>query len=180
MNCIPNIYADIIPFYGAAGFSLGMKFDDFISKANHMQASDEFICNWWDGSNDIHKEIWHIKDEIITDFFDKNPSTRLVSCYWNHDVLMVFSSNNPNSTPVLESITLAGNYSGKVLGVFGINDVIGSFSHDYNFEIYADACYLLPKNSDSVIGAEIYLGHMDENSEDFLDQKIFGIRIYQE
>lgn len=180
MNDTPNIYADIIPFHSAVGFSLDMKFDDFISKASYKKASDEFICNWWDTSYGAHEKIWHIKDKISTDFFDKNLSQRIVSCYWHHNILMVFCSNHTDSTPVLESITLAGNYAGKVLGIFGINDVIGSFGHDYDFEIYADACYLLPKNSDSVIGAEIYLAHMDRSAEDFLDQKIFGIRIYQD
>lgn len=30
MNYIPNMNAEIIPFQSAAGFCLGMKFDDFM------------------------------------------------------------------------------------------------------------------------------------------------------
>ena len=46
---------------------------------------------------------------------------------------------------VLESITLGQNYHGKLSGCVGVNDVIGHFSDGYDFEIYADACYLMPK-----------------------------------
>lgn len=83
---------------------------------------------------------------------------------------------------VLKSIILGQNYHGKLNGCVGVNDIIGHFSDDYDFEIYADACYLMPKNSqdDAVIGAEIHLNNFDINSKEFLEQRIIGIRIYSQ
>ncbi|MPW47588.1 hypothetical protein CPI40_06470 [Moraxella catarrhalis] len=178
MNYMPNMNAEIIPFQSAAGFCLGMKFDNFICNVKYIHASDDFICNKHSIENISNMEIWRIKDETISDFFDSSQLHRIVHCYWNHDVLLVFSGQDC----VLESITLGQNYHGKLSGCVGVNDVIGHFSDGYDFEIYADACYLMPKNSqdDAVIGAEIHLSNLDINSKEFLEQRIIGIRIYSQ
>ncbi|VEG13353.1 Uncharacterised protein [Moraxella cuniculi] len=177
MNYIPNMNAEIIPFQGAAGFCLGMEIDHFICNVKYIHASDDFIYNRYSVENISNMEIWRIKDEINPDFFDNSKSHRTVHCYWNHDVLLVFSGQEDC---VLESITLGQNYQGKLIGCVGVNDVLGRFSDDYDFEIYADACYLMPKNSqdDAVIGAELHLSTLDTNSKEFLEQRIIGIRIY--
>lgn len=178
MNYVPNMNAEIIPFQSAAGFYLGMRFDDFICNTKHIRASDDFISNRYSVENISNMQIWRIKDETIPCFFNNNQLHRMVHCYWNHDVLLVFSGQNC----ILESITLGHNYSGKLDGCVGVNDIIGHFNDDYDFEIYDDACYLAPKNSqdDAVIGAEIYLSNLDMSSKMFLEQKIIGIRIYTE
>lgn len=71
MNYTPNMNAEIIPFQSAAGFCLGMKFDDFICNVKYIHASDEFLANRYsiEKENISNMEIWRIKDETIPDFF---------------------------------------------------------------------------------------------------------------
>lgn len=175
MKYIPKLDAEIIPFHSSAGFKLGMSFNDFIENVKYKKATDEFISRWY--SNDPVKSTegcWYIDDNYIQNIFTNE---RIISCYWNNDVVLTFS----DETCSLNSILVCGNYYGKLLGNVSIGDNLYDVNKIYNFEFYGDSTYLMYKDQyDEVIGAEIMTDYLSEYSDLILDQIILAIRIYSE
>lgn len=177
MKYVPKLNAEIIPFHRSAGFELGMSFNDFIENTKYKKATDEFVFRWY--SNDPIQSTegyWYIDDRSIENILNNNARERIISCYWNNDVLLIFSGE----TCSLTSILVCGHYDGKLLGNVSIGNYLNDLNKIYDFEFYGDSTYLMHKdNHNEVIGAEImtnYLGYSDL----MLDQRILAIRIYNE
>lgn len=178
MKYIPKLNAEIIPFHSSAGFELGMPFNDFIENIKYKKATDEFIFRWY--SNNPIKSTdgcWYIEDVYIQNILNNNTSERIISCYWDNDVLLTFSGEDCS----LSSIIVCGNYHGKLLGNVSIGDNLNNVNKIYNLEFYGDSTYLIHKSEDDeVIGAEIMTSYLSEHSNSILDQIILAIRIYSE
>ncbi|VEG13355.1 hypothetical protein [Moraxella cuniculi] len=145
---------------------------------NIKKATDEFLSRWY--SNNPIKSTegyWYIEDIYSQNILNNNVGERIISCYWNNDVLLIFSGKDCS----LNSIIVCGNYYGKLLGNVSIGDNLIDVHKIYNFEFYADTLYLMHKDEyDEVIGAEIMTNYLSDYSDLILDQIILAIGIYSE
>jgi len=134
-NLVPDLYAPIIPNKGAAGFSLGMRYADFLGQTGHL-----FIDDYLEKS--IFDNVWRVYEqkefnEITQIQYDFN------YCYWNDAVVLVFNGDSSE----LESIQLYSGYKGALFDEFHIGDKLSKIHEKFNFYFYADVHYLIDNNA---------------------------------
>lgn len=155
----PNMYADIQPSLGAAGYQIGMDFNQFF-----QAISGNFIFQRTDiDLSLIKKDIW------VVEFFSNEyyPDRKFAS--WNNSVILIFDNNT------LSSITLKNEYKGKFLNKIGIGDKVDVLLDQFYLHFYCEEHILAFKSENRQV-IEKYLFDNDLYDLDIdNDYDIMGI-----
>ncbi|OOS25773.1 hypothetical protein [Moraxella pluranimalium] len=136
----PNMHADIKPGLGAAGYHIGMDFNQFF-----QAISGNFIFQRTDiDLSLIKKDIW------VVEFFSNEyyPDRKFAS--WNDSVILIFDNNT------LSLITLKNEYKGKFLNNIGIGDKADLLLDRYYLHFYCEE-HILAFKSENRQTIEKYL-----------------------
>ena len=170
---VPDMGAEVIPGKSAAGFELGILFDDFIKKIKYKKFESRHDFD----PKVEEKEIWGIfhRDEMTFNLDCINET----HCKWENSVELVFDMNKSGK---LTQIYLYEGYKGKLLNILGIGDRLDSVKDEFDFDFYGDAHYLKYKEGSlhygDVVGVEIGTNYLVEYSEEYPDQIIIGFGVY--
>ncbi|OTG84175.1 hypothetical protein B9T31_13540 [Acinetobacter sp. ANC 4558] len=170
---VPDMEAEIIPGKSAAGFELGILFDDFIKQVKYKK---------FESRNDFNPKVeekgtWGIihRDEISFNLDYINE----IQCKWENSVELVFDMNKLGK---LTWIYLYEGYKGKLLNILGIGDRLDSVKDEFDFDFYGDAHYLMYKEGSphygDIVGVEIGTNYLIEYSEEYPDQIITSFLVY--
>lgn len=178
MKLIPDLYAPINPNKGAAGFSLGMRYIDFLEQTEHLFINDYL--------NEMHSDsIWRIYEQRVF-----NEITQIQYnfnyCYWQDSVVLVFNGDNSE----LESIQLYPSYKGTLFKEFYIGDSLSKLHEKFKFFFYADMHYLIDSDSDSdsdsdeeepvlIKGVALKTDYLVEYSNTYCDHVIEQINVFK-
>lgn len=176
MKLIPDLYAPINPNKGAAGFSLGMRYIDFLEQAEHLFINDYL--------NKMHSDsIWRIYEQRV---FNEITQTQynFNYCYWQDSVVLVFNGDNSE----LESIQLYPGYKGALFKEFYIGNSLSKLHEKFKFFFYADMHYLIDSDSDSdsdeeepvlIKGVALKTDYLVEYSDTYCDHVIEQINVFK-
>lgn len=170
---VPDMNAEVIPGKSAAGFELGILFDDFIEQIKYkkIESHDDF------DSQIEEKGIWTIFHRAETTFNLEHINE--ISCNWGNSVELVFDMNKSGK---LTWIYLYDGYKGKLLNILGIGDRLDSVKDEFDFDFYGDVHYLKYKEGSphygDVVGVEIGTNYLVEYSEEYPDQIVIGFGVY--
>lgn len=131
----PNLMADIIPEQSAAGYHIGMDFNQFF-----QIVSKNFIYQRMDiDLSLIKKDVW------VVEFFSNEyyPDRKIAS--WNNAVTLIFDNNK------LRIISLKNDYQGKLFDKVSIGDRLDILLDEYYFLFYFDVHLLVEKNKNREI-----------------------------
>lgn len=178
MKLIPDLYAPINPNKGAAGFSLGMRYIDFLEQTEHLFINDYL--------NEMHSDsICRIYEQRVF-----NEITQIQYnfnyCYWQDSVVLVFNGDNSE----LESIQLYPGYKGALFKEFYIGDSLSKLHEKFKFFFYADMHYLIDSDSDSdsdsdeeepvlIKGVALKTDYLVEYSDTYCDHVIEQINVFK-
>lgn len=172
INLVPDMDAEVIPEKSAAGFDLGMLYDDFIKNVKYEIIDDihSFVF-----SNKVDEWIIYYRDEIS--MFDHSHINE-IHCLWGSSIELVFEGDEKSLT----WIYLNNKYEGKLLNILGIGDRLDLAKDDFNFYFEGDAHYLEFKKDSiyygEIVGVEIFTNYRVEYSEEYPDQIVEGFGVY--
>ena len=153
---VPDMNAEVIPGKSAAGFELGILFDDFI------------------------KQIEYKKFESRHDYDPKFEKKGVWGIF--HRDEMTFNLDHINESGKLTWIYLYEGYKGKLLNRLGIGDRLDSVKDEFDFDFYGDVHYLKYKEGSlhygDVVGVEIGTNYLVEYSDEYPDQIVVGFGVY--
>ncbi|WP_445346723.1 hypothetical protein [Acinetobacter bohemicus] len=170
---VPDMDAEVIPGKSAAGFELGILFDDFIKQIKYKNI--KYRCDF-DPQVD-KKGMWRIfhRDEMTFNFDHINE----ISCNWENSVELVFDMNKLGK---LTWIYLYEGYKGKLLKMLGIGDRLDLVKDEFDFDFYGDVHYLKYKEGSlhygDIVGVEIGTNYLVEYSDEHPDQIVVGFGVY--
>ena len=170
---VPDMNAEVIPGKSAAGFELGILFDDFIKQIEYKKFESRHDYD----PKFEKKGVWGIfhRDEMTFNLDHINE----ITCKWGNSIRLVFDMNESGK---LIWIYLYEGYKGKLLNRLGIGDRLDSVKDEFDFDFYGDAHYLKYKEGSlhygDVVGVEIGTNYLVEYSEEYPDQIIIGFGVY--
>lgn len=154
----PDMHADIEPSLCAAGYQIGINFNQFF-----QMISTNFIYQREDiDLSLIKKDIW------VVEFFSDEyyPDRKIAS--WNNSVVLIFDDN------ILSFINLKNQYKGKFLNNIGIGDKVDLLLNKHYLHFYCEEHILAPKFENKKI-IEKYLFDNDLYDIDINDDNIMSI-----
>lgn len=170
-HLVPDFYKDIVPLQEAAGISLGMDYDEFRSLALCLDAGEE------EYESGQEQNIWLVSHRC--ELLPWREWINEIYCSWESTVTLTFDGNSKK----LIRIFVSEGYKGKLLGRLEIGDRLDRVKADFNFYFECDAHYLEYKEdsemSGELIPAEITTNYRTTYSEEYSDQIIEGIMIYE-
>ena len=157
---VPDMNAEVIPGKSAAGFELGILFDDFIKQIEYKKFESRHDYD----PKFEKKGLWGIfhRDEMTFNLDHINE----ITCKWGNSFRLVFDMNESGK---LIWIYLYEGYKGKLLNRLGIGDRLDSVKDEYKkgSPHYGD-----------VVGVEIGTNYLVEYSEEYPDQIVIGFGVY--
>lgn len=137
------MYADIQPSLGAAGYQIGMDFNQFF-----QAISGNFIFQRTDIDLSLIK-----KDSWVVEFFSSEyyPDRQIAS--WNNTVALIFDNKK------LRIIRLKNGYQGKLFDKAGIGDRLDILLDEYYFLFYFEVHLLVEKDKNREILEKYVFDH---------------------
>lgn len=127
---VPDLMADIIPEQSAAGYHIGMDFNQFF-----QTISTNFIYQREDIDLSLtEKDVW-----VVEFFFSEHYPNRQIAS-WNNTVTLIFDDNK------LNIISLKNDYQGKLFEKVNIGDRLDVLLDKYYFLFYFEVHLLVEKN----------------------------------
>ena len=123
---VPDMNAEVIPGKSAAGFELGILFDDFIKQIEYKKFESRHDYD----PKFEKKGVWGIfhRDEMTFNLDHINE----ITCKWGNSIRLVFDMNESGK---LIWIYLYEGYKGKLLNRLGIGDRLDSVKDEFDFDL---------------------------------------------
>lgn len=176
MKLIPDLYAPINPNKDAAGFSLGMRYIDFLEQAEYVFINDYL--------NESHSDsIWRVYEQKVFNEITQ-AQYNFNYCYWQESVVLIFNGDSSE----LESIQLYSGYKGALYEEFHIGDSLTKLHEKFKFFFYTDMHYLIDNNIyvDSeeeepvlIKGVALKTDYLVEYSDTYCDHVVEQINVFK-